>query len=322
LSTGYPDLEILVVDNAPAYPGTAAALSERFSGDERVRYLTQPVPGASRARNKGVASARGDVIAFVDDDVVVDRHWLVALIDALDRSPDAACVTGLVIPDSLDSPEQFWFEAFGGFNRGYARRTFDLANDRGDTLLYPYTAGALGGLGNAAFRRSALKSPVAFDETLGPGTPAFGAEDQDSFVSLLRAGGRLVYEPSALVRHSHRDSYAELRWQIFTYGAGMVAGLLHWAMRDRSVARELTGRILAALPAILRGGYRRTALQSASDACPPSLRRLERLGHVYGPVAYARAVRYRRRIDHQASTGAALDAGQRVVRGHRSGRRA
>jgi hypothetical protein len=166
-------------------------------------------------------------------------------------------------------------------------------------------------LGNAAFRRSALKSPAAFDETLGPGTPAFSAEDQDALISLLRSGGRLIYEPSALVRHSHRDSYAELRWQVFTYGAGMVAGLLHWSLQDRSVARDLTGRILVALPQIMRGGYRETALHSASDACPPSLRRLERLGHLYGPVAYARALHYRRRIERQASTGAGTNRPQK-----------
>jgi hypothetical protein len=164
-------------------------------------------------------------------------------------------------------------------------------------MLYPYTAGALGGLGNAAFRRSALAGAAPFDVTLGPGTPAFGAEDQDAFVSLLRRGGRLLYEPSAVVRHSHRESYDELRWQIFTYGAGMVAGLVHWGLSDPAVARELISRTVAGLPRILRGGNRAVALHSATSDCPPALRRVERLGHLYGPIAYARAVMHRRRID-------------------------
>jgi O-antigen biosynthesis protein len=305
LATGHPDLEVIVVDNAPDDGRTEAALARRFPSPDGVRYLAEPVPGASRARNRGVAAAAGEFIAFVDDDVVVDRFWLAALIDALQRHPDVDCVTGLVVPDSLDTPAQLWFEQFGGFNRGYVRRLFDLSANRGDTLLYPYTAGALGGLGNSVFRSGALDPAGAFDTTLGPGTPAFGAEDQDAFVSLLRRGGQLLYEPSALVRHSHRDSYEELRWQIFTYGAGMVAGLVHWGTRDPAVAFRLVARVLGALPAVLRGGNRAAALHSATDACPAALRRLERWGHLYGPVAYARAVRRRRRIERALAAGTA-----------------
>ncbi len=297
LATGHHDLEVIVVDNAPGDGRTEAALSQRFGTTARVRYLAEPVPGASRARNRGVAGAGGELVAFVDDDVIVDRFWLAALGDALERCPGVDCVTGLVIPESLDSPVQLWFEQFGGFNRGYLSRVFDLDENRGDTLLYPYTAGALGGLGNSMFRRSALDPLAAFETTLGPGTPAYGAEDQDAFVALLRRGGKILYEPSAVVRHEHRDSYEDLRWQVFTYGAGMVAGLVHWATHDPVVARQLVSRVLRALPTILRGGNRSIALQAATEDCPPVLRRLERLGHLYGPVAYARAVRRRRQID-------------------------
>ena len=296
LATGYPRLEVIVVDNAPQEPETADLVAERFSTEPRVRYLREWTPGASRARNLGVRSARGEVVAFTDDDVVVDRHWIAALTHALVANPDVDCVTGLVIPVALDTPVQLWFEQFGGFNRGHDQRVFDLGDRRGDTLLYPYTAGALGGLGNVAFRRSALRQPDAFDVTLGPGTPAFGAEDQDAFVALLRAGGRLLYEPAALVRHRHREGYADLRWQVFSYGAGQAAVLLHWALHDRSVARELLRRVPAVLPLAfgLRPGG--GSPEAAADPCRSELRWLERLGYVYGPVAYGRAVIWRRRI--------------------------
>jgi GT2 family glycosyltransferase len=307
LATGYPRLEVIVVDNAPGDLATATAVDDRYGREPKVRYVREPTPGASRARNRGVAVAGGEVIAFVDDDIVVDRLWVAALVEALERHPSVDCVTGLVVPEALNSPVQFWFEQFGGFNRGYVRRRYDISTNRGDTLLYPYTAGALGGLGNAAFRRSALQGPAAFEVTLGPGTPAFGAEDQDAFVALLTSGGQLLYEPTALVWHTHRDSYGELRWQVFTYGAGMVAGLTHWACRDRRVARELLRRIVLALPRILRGGNRTTALQSVSEECPRSLRRLERLGHLYGPIAYLRAVLERRRQEQGSPFTEALD---------------
>jgi GT2 family glycosyltransferase len=305
LATRYPRLEVIVVDNAPQEPGTAALVAKRFSAEPRVRYLREWTPGASRARNLGVRSARGEVIAFTDDDVVVDQHWIAALTHALVANPDVDCVTGLVMPMALDTPVQLWFEQFGGFNRGYQQRVFDLGDRRGDTLLYPYTAGAFGGLGNAAFRRSALRQPDAFDVTLGPGTPAFGAEDQDAFVALVRAGGRLLYEPAALVRHRHREDYAQLRWQVFTYGAGQAAALAHWALRDRSVALELLRRVPAVLPLAFGLRRRGDSAGTAADACRQELRWLERLGYIYGPVAYGRARLSSRRMRSFAERAAA-----------------
>jgi O-antigen biosynthesis protein len=313
LATQYPQLEVIVVDNAPQEPETAALVTARYSADDRVRYLSEWTPGASRARNRGVRSARGEIIAFADDDVVVERHWIAALTHALVANPDIDCVTGLVIPVALDTAVQLWFEQYGGFNRGYEQRVFDLDDRRGNTLLYPYTAGVLGGLGNAAFRRSALRQPDAFDVTLGPGTPAFGAEDQDAFVALLRAGGRLLYEPAALARHRHREEYADLRWQIFTYGAGLAAALVHWALSDRSVALELLRRVPTVLP--LAFGLRRHphSPATATDACRQELKWLERMGYVYGPIAYGRARLWRRRIGSPAErTGAGDLAGRSI----------
>jgi len=301
LATDYPQLEVIVVDNAPDDPLTAALVAHRYAGDDRVQYVAEPTPGASRARNRGVRHAEGEIIAFADDDVVVDRHWIRALAAALRAHPDVQCVTGLVLPVALDTPAQLRFEQYGGFNRGYTPRLFDLAGQRGDTRLYPYTAGAFGGLGNAAFRRSALRHPDAFNVTLGPGGPAFGAEDLDAFVTLLRGGGRLLYEPAALVRHRHREQYADLRWQVFTYGAGFTAALVHWSLRERSVALELLRRVPAVLP--MAFGLRRDAdaPQAVPDASLRVLNRLELMGFLYGPVAYCRAVLWRRRLAHRGA---------------------
>jgi hypothetical protein len=296
LATGHPRLQVLVVDNAPDDPRTAQRIADVFGSEPRVEYHAEPVPGASRARNRGVHAATGDVVAFVDDDIVVDALWIAALTAAFDDDPDVSCVTGLVLPVAVDTPVHWWFEAYGGFDRGYARRRFDLDQHRGDTLLYPYTAGALGGLGNAAFRRDVLTGERPFDVTLGPGTPAFGAEDQDVLLRVLREGRTILYEPAAIVQHRHRDTYGELRWQVFTYGAGFVAALTHWAMHDRGIARDLLTRVPPLLPAAL--GRRPPAHVGPELAeLPKELRRLGQLGYLYGPVAYARAVVARRRAD-------------------------
>jgi GT2 family glycosyltransferase len=301
LATRYPRLEVIVVDNGPQEPQTAAMVAERYAADHRVRYLSEWMPGASRARNLGVREANGEIIAFADDDIVVDRHWVAALAHALITNPDVDCVTGLVIPAALDTPVHLWFEQFAGFNRGYDQRVFDLGDRRGDTLLYPYTAGGFGGLGNSAFRRSALRQPDAFDVTLGPGTPAYGAEDQDAFVALLRAGGRLLYEPAALVRHRHREEYGDLRWQVFTYAAGQTAAFVHWALNDRAIAMELIRRIPDVLPLAFGTPRPRVSPVALTDGCRQELKWLERMGYVYGPIAYARALRWRRRVGSDTS---------------------
>ncbi len=110
--------EIIVVDNAPSTPATREVV-ESFYG---VRYEVEPVPGLDRARNRGLAVATGEVIAFTDDDAVVDPRWALALAEAFAMDDGIWAVTGLVLPLELATPAQELFERQGGFGRGATRR--------------------------------------------------------------------------------------------------------------------------------------------------------------------------------------------------------
>ena len=287
LRSDYPDFEVVVVDNAPSDDATRDMVAERFATDPRVRYERLSRPGASAARNHGVRSGSGAVLAFTDDDATVGPLWLEALVEGF-RDPQVACVSGLTLPAALATPAQQAFETYGGMGLGFEPRTYDLDRNHAATRLYPYTAGIFGASNNMAVRRDVFLALGGFDEALGPATPAFGAEDLDLFLALVLHGHRIVYRPAATVRHAHRADWDGLYWQIFTYSAGFTAYLTKWALSDRRVALDLARRVPALVPAALLTRQRGGTDDGIGDY-PPHLRWLERLGYLYGPVAYVRA---------------------------------
>ncbi len=284
----YPAFEVVVVDNAPSDDSTRDLVEDRFGTDPRVRYVRETRAGASLARNIGAEEARGEIVAFTDDDAVVDPLWVSGLVAGFWRDPGVVCVAGLTLPGSLETPAQQAFEVYGGMGLGFEPRLYDLEENRGDTLLYPYTAGVFGASNNVAFRRAEFLARGGFDTTLGPATPAFGAEDLDLFLAVVLDGHRIAYEPTACVRHEHRAEFPDLYWQVFTYSAGMTALLTKWFLSDRHVAADLARRVPKLLPAALLRSHRSGA-EAGVGEYPPQLRWLERLGYLYGPIAYLRS---------------------------------
>ena len=203
----HPDYEVIVVDNRPA-----GAPPVDLPG---ARVVRETRPGISAARNRGLAEATGEIVAFTDDDVEVDRRWLRALGERFARTPELAAVTGLVVPAELETPAQIFFEQSGsGLDRGYAPLTFERAgrfqirrrdeHDGTERIQSLYEMGELGLGSNMAFRTDVLRAAGGFDEALGTGTPTRGGEDLAILVELLAGGHRLAYEPAAIVHHTHR----------------------------------------------------------------------------------------------------------------------
>jgi GT2 family glycosyltransferase len=339
----HPDFEVVVVDNSR--PGSAEVLPELVAGLSRVRAVREPVPGISAARNAGVRSARGEVVAFTDDDVRVDPGWLRAIATRLALRPDEDAVTGLILPAELETAAQLWFERhYGGFGatrvftpltyRGAAGRNrltrraevavqdWDGAEVRRFAV---YGAGACGAGANMAFRARALQRFGPFDEALGTGTPARGGEDLAMFIRLLAGGGSIGYEPRAVVHHTHRADYPSLRGQIEAYGLGFTA------MLTSLVGAEPwhVGGVLSQLPRVARrvlAGEEEPAdaedpAEALLGAPPPrELVWLERRGALKGPAAYLRSRReLRRRLPPGPRSAGLTGAGARSARaGHRT----
>jgi GT2 family glycosyltransferase len=230
----YRNLDIVVVDNAPTTEATASLVRDRFPG---VRYIREPRPGLDWARNRAILECRGEILAFTDDDVIVDSGWVTALAAVFAASPDVMAVTGLVVPYELETDAQQIFEDYGGFGRGYTRRWYRAPRD-GPASLVHGGSGKFGTGANMAFRRQVFDVIGGFDPALDVGTPANGGGDLDMFFRVLKDGHTLVYEPAAIVRHRHRRSRSELQSQIANNGVGFFAYLVRTAkvFRDERIA--------------------------------------------------------------------------------------
>lgn len=281
----YPDVEVLVVDNAPEDPATAHVVSEFVGREVPVRRVAEPRRGLAHARNCGVAAARGDVVAFTDDDVVVEPDWVSALAAAF-RERDVVCVTGLVLPAELDTQPQRWFEEYGHFGKGYEPVVYGLDDSAQAGRMYPFTAGQFGTGANMAVRREFVPAVGGFDVALGAGTRCGGGEDLDIFLEVLFRGGRIAYDPRAVVRHAHRRDYLPLRRQIRSHGSGLSAVMFKRLLDDGAQRR----RLLRALPTGLRYAFDPRSEKNARKPRDYPLRLTveEWWGLAVGPFAYLR----------------------------------
>jgi GT2 family glycosyltransferase len=292
LALDYPEYEIVVVDNAPQTSATRELLDrEQFRG--RVEYVREDLRGLAAAHNRGLAEAGGEFVAFTDDDVAVDRLWLLELARGFGMADRVACVTGLIVPAVLDTPAQLIAEELWGWGKGFSVRVFDQTSDGGDPL-YPFTAGTFGSGANMAFDTAALRSLGGFDAATGAGTLARGGDDLSGFLSVISAGHRLVYNPAAFLRHAHHADREALRRQAYGYGVGLTAYLTK-AVLDRPRRAIALGRAAGPGLARLRRLHADVQGDNSTDRRdrPSDLVWAERWGMVRGPAAY---VRSRRRV--------------------------
>ncbi|WP_299361693.1 glycosyltransferase [uncultured Paracoccus sp.] len=232
--------EIIVVDNAPSTDATSAVVRE-FPD---VRYISEPRPGLSHARNAGARAASGEIIAYTDDDVEVRPDWIGALVAPF-ADLSVACVTGIVMPASLASPAACIFEFdVGGFGRELAVRRFDAGFLRRKWWQSP-DVWQIGAGANMAIRRSALATVGLFDTRLGAGASGC-SEDSELWFRLLRAGFVCHYDPGVVVFHHHRAELGALHRQVRDYTRGHVVALFVQFGQDRHV-RHLA-RAFAVMP--------------------------------------------------------------------------
>ncbi|GAP96217.1 glycosyltransferase family 2 protein [Leptolyngbya sp. NIES-2104] len=230
-------VEIVVIDNAPSDDRTQKLVATLPT----VRYVQEPKAGLNFARNRALEVANTELLAFLDDDVVVDRLWLDGLITAWAENPDAAAWTGLVLPYELETESQILFESRGGFGRGFEKIRYGQILP--GNSLYPCGAGIFGAGCNMAFRRDILLKLDGFDEALDTGAPLPGGGDLDIFYRIIRSNNVLVYEPQYLVYHQHRRESEKLRRQYWSWGLGLMAFVAKSYQSDPSQRSQFQGLV-------------------------------------------------------------------------------
>lgn len=192
--------ELVVVDN-----GSTDDTAEVLAGMAgKLRTVVEPLPGKSRALNRAMAAARGELLVFTDDDVEPDRAWLDEIAAAARRHPEVDCFGGRINIDATHVP--------GWVLRSRLRQLLTSGHDYGD-VEGPYPANRFPIGPNMAVRRRALGGREdAFPVDLGPGSRIPVGDETAFFYRLgLGADKKRIYVPTAEVRHQPQAGYLTLR---------------------------------------------------------------------------------------------------------------
>jgi len=217
--------ELILVDNNST-DGTAAMVRAfAATSDVTVRYVFEPIQGLSHARNVGISSAIGEIIAFTDDDVLVDPNWLCELQAAFDCF-DCAGVGGKIVP-LWNAPKPSWLRLTGP----YSLRTGAIVNfDHGD-VAHQLVCAAFGA--NMAFRRETFEIFGRFRTDLGKcGKDQMTGEDTEFCLRLMRAGKKMMYVPSVVVYHRVPKTRLREHFESHYFNYGRCAVRLHGFLPD------------------------------------------------------------------------------------------
>jgi glycosyltransferase involved in cell wall biosynthesis len=251
-----PPFEVIVVDNNST-DGTTLVI-ERFAAAGPVRGIREPRQGLSHARNRGIESTAGPIVAFTDDDVRVDPTWVRAIARAFDDEPDVDMVGGRVEPQWRAAPPAWLADA--GYAPlaivDYGDRPFRIAADEPRCLI-----GA-----NVAVRRRALERLDGFSphvQRVGDGVGS--TEDHDFQMRLLQAGASARYDPRIVARAVVSDERLSKRYhRAWHQGHGRFYARMRDPLFERSragaplgvpahVYRSAIGEATAWLASVARG---------------------------------------------------------------------
>lgn len=240
------DWELILVDHASTDDTSDVIRRFAAAAPAPVRLLRSGAPCLVDAKNEAIASARGDILAFTDDDCYPRPEYLHALADVFDEHRIGVAGGRVVLHDPTDA-------------------RLSIRDAETPTDIPPRTfvrAGTIHGA-NMAVRRDVVRAVGGFDPLFGPGSPCVAAEDVEYVARAVWAGWRARFDPRPVVAHHHGRKPgpdAESHRHGYDYGRGAYYAkfaldtrarrvyLRHWLARARHARREGTlGRLMREL---------------------------------------------------------------------------
>ncbi len=272
----FPDgYEIIVIDNRPSVE-TKAVVAGLAGADARIRYEPVQQPGLSLARNRGVSLARGDIIAFIDDDAVACQNWLEVIDAAFAENPGLDALSGPVVAlRPLALPGWFPRRLLSHVSLSDHRRV-------SGSMCYPYYGFGV----NMAIRRSVFQRLGSFDTAFGRTgiNCCRTGEETNFFLRLERSGGSILFHSDLLVHHDIQvDRVTRQRLYRQTFWIGEASA----RMERRWMPPVYTGLRTGLAPLFILAGV----LVWSGAAAIPGCRKLSvfarcivynRIGYLYG----------------------------------------
>ena len=245
-------VEIIIVDNSSDQLA-AADFAKRYDKIAGMTYLIEPQPGLSNARNVGVATACGDIVAFIDDDARAAPGWARELIAAHSAyGGKAGIVGGRVIPRwQIAPPGWLGRELYGYLS------LLDLGDERRELKPGEILVGC-----NLSFNRAALLAAGGFSTRLGrtgSGANLLSNEELEAASRVTGVGKLSIYAPGAVVEHIVQAGRLTQDWFRRRAAWQAVSDLLSRPDDAEALAREAAAHLRFRRPRIGRFPERATS---------------------------------------------------------------
>jgi glycosyltransferase involved in cell wall biosynthesis len=230
--------ELVIIDNNSS--DNTREIIEDFinKSNLNVKYATEKNQGISYARNMGVQKASGNIIAFTDDDCIVDEHWLTSISKEFQSDKSIAGIGGRAeLYDQMDRPVSI---------RVSKERMILSSIDR----LFNLIIGC-----NMAFARSVFDEIGMFDTDFGVGTRFASTEDSDFLYRAYKKGLKIIYSPDVLVYHNHgrrNDEQIKALYKGYAIGRGAFY-CKYFLMADKDVVHLAYAQVLSLIKGIIKG---------------------------------------------------------------------
>ena len=224
LANSFSDFEVVVVDQSDDYR-TKEVIQEILS--PLIRYFRMKEKGLSKGRNLGIKRAGGKIIAFIDDDCLVNKDWLKSIYKSFPKNKDIAGVFGKVLPYK---PHLHKGQICPCVFLKYKEKIITKP-----TLHWKN----IGFGNNMAFKRGIFEKVGNFKEWLGVGSVGLSAEDAEFVLRLLLNHYKILYKPEIKVYHNRWLTKREHRRQRLSYSCGEVACYGYFAFQGNKLGEKI-----------------------------------------------------------------------------------